>query len=73
MSIAMDGSDTSAGCTCDLGMTKTQLESLREELTKWMNENHLNHQSDEWRRGFKDGLRLAMANIIQLTDMGEIK
>jgi hypothetical protein len=73
MSIAMDGSDESAGCTCDVGLTQSQLNFLREELTKWMNETHLNHQSDEWRRGFKDGLRLAMANIIQLTDLGEKK
>jgi hypothetical protein len=69
--VRMDGSDESAGCTCDLGMTKTQLDALREELTKWMNETHLNHQSDEWRRGFKDGLRLAMANIIQLTELSK--
>jgi hypothetical protein len=67
MSIAMDGTDKSAGCTCEVGLDKTQLAFLEEELTKWMNEKHLTHQSDEWRRGFKDGMRIALANILKLT------
>ena len=67
MSIAMDGSDESAGCTCDVGLTKAQLEALQDELTKWMNETNLKYLSDEWRRGFKDGMKLALANILKMT------
>jgi hypothetical protein len=67
MSIAMDGSDESAGCTCDVGLTKTELNFLQEELTKWRDENHLHH-SEQWRIGFHEAMRLALANILKLTD-----
>jgi hypothetical protein len=68
MSIAMDGSDTSAGCTCEIGLTKTELNFLQEELTKWQNETFLAHRSKEWRLGFAEAMRLALANILKLTD-----
>jgi len=67
MSIAMDGSDESAGCTCDVGLTKSQLEFLRTELTKWLNEQHLTFQPEQWRKGFHEAMRIALANIMLLT------
>ena len=68
MSIAMDGSDQSAGCTCDVGLTKAQLEFLRTELTKWLNEQHLTFQPEQWRKGFHEAMRIALANIMLLTE-----
>jgi hypothetical protein len=68
MSIAMDGSDESAGCTCDVGLDKAQLEFLRNELTLWLNEKHLNFQPDQWRKGFHEAMRIALANIMLLTN-----
>jgi len=68
MSIAMDGSDESAGCTCDVGLTKSQLEFLRTELTKWLNEQHLTFQPEQWRKGFHEAMRIALANIMLLTE-----
>lgn len=68
MSIAMDGSDESASCTCDIGLDRGQLEFLRTELTKWMNETHLNFQPDQWRKGFHEAMRIALANIMLLTE-----
>ena len=67
MSIAMDGSDTSAGCTCEIGLSKTELNFLQDELIKWRDENHLHH-SEQWRIGFHEGMRIALANIEKLTD-----
>jgi hypothetical protein len=67
MSIAMDGSDESAGCTCDVGLDRAQLEFLRTELTKWMNEKHLGFQPEQWRKGFHEAMRIALANIMLLT------
>jgi len=67
MSIAMDGSDESADCTCDVGLTASQLEFLREELTKWLNEQHLGFQPEQWRKGFHEAMRIALANIMLLT------
>jgi hypothetical protein len=67
MSIAMDGSDESAGCTCDVGLTASQLEFLRTELTKWLNEQHLTFQPEQWRKGFHEAMRIALANIMLLT------
>jgi hypothetical protein len=68
MSIAMDGSDESASCTCDVGLDKTQLNFLREELTKWLNEQHLTFQPEQWRKGFHEAMRIALANIMLLTE-----
>jgi hypothetical protein len=68
MSIAMDGTDISAGCTCEIGLTKTELNFLQDELTKWQKETFLAHHSDEWRLGFAEAMRLALANILKLTD-----
>ena len=68
MSIAMDGSDESAGCTCDVGLTRSQLEFLRTELTKWLNEQHLTFQPEQWRKGFHEAMRIALANIMLLTE-----
>ena len=68
MSIAMDGTDISAGCTCEIGLTKTELNFLQEELTKWQNETFLEYRSKEWRLGFAEAMRLALANILKLTD-----
>ena len=67
MSIAMDGSDESASCTCDVGLDKTQLNFLRTELTKWLNEQHLTFQPEQWRKGFHEAMRIALANIMLLT------
>ena len=66
--IAMDGSDESAGCTCDVGLTRSQLEFLRTELTKWLNEQHLTFQPEQWRKGFHEAMRIALANIMLLTE-----
>ena len=67
MSIAMDGSDESASCTCDVGLDTTQLNFLREELTRWLNEQHLTFQPEQWRKGFHEAMRIALANILLLT------
>lgn len=67
MSINMDGSDESAGCSCEIGLDKAQLDFLREELTKWLNEKHLGFQPDQWRKGFHEAMRIALANIMLLT------
>jgi hypothetical protein len=48
-------------------LTKTELNFLQEELTKWRDENHLHH-SEQWRIGFHEAMRLALANILKLTD-----
>ena len=68
MSIAMDGSDERAGCTCEVGLTKSQLEFLRTELTNWLNEQHLTFQPEQWRKGFHEAMRIALANIMLLTE-----
>lgn len=66
MSIAMDGSDTSSGCTCQIGLTASQLAFLTSELQKWQKRRESLHP-DEYIKGFQEGLRLALANIYQLT------
>lgn len=68
MSIAMDGSDDSAGCSCEVGLTKTQLNFLNDELGKWLRETHLTHRIEDWRQGFHEGVRIAIANILRLTE-----
>jgi len=64
----MDGTDKSASCTCEVGLDKTQLAFLEEELTKWLNEQHLTFQPEQWRRGFHEAMRIALANIMLLTE-----
>jgi len=68
MSIAMDGSDVIACCNCDVGLDKKQLNFLRTELTKWLNEQHLTFQPEQWRKGFHEAMRIALANIMLLTE-----
>jgi hypothetical protein len=48
-------------------LTASQLEFLRTELTKWLNEQHLTFQPDQWRKGFHEAMRIALANIMLLT------
>ena len=72
MSIAMDGSDISAGCVCEVGLTVSELAYITDELDKWLREKHLTHRTEEWRQGFHEGIRIALANILKMQIAKEV-
>lgn len=54
-----------------IGLTKPQIDELISVLKDWQSSKMAWQDSDEYRKGFREGIRIALANIYSLTAVEE--